>query len=365
MTQFTSRLMHVALTTILVSLVSTGAYAQIQGWEQGAEGEGISMKELIPKMSSEETYTERYTFSAEIDGGGEIYVDFTISNLGWGDGHGASTARVELPGTKTYDYAEKLDEGDWSYGKKAFALKIGKSSIKGVGRDTFEITHEGEVPFELTFKNTLPMWRPGVGQIKGDGKYFKLALISPRADVTGRVKIKGEWRTIKATNAGMGDYNATTFAPFDLAQRFSRFRVFNDDVFVAWRDIKLSSGYGGDSLTWIVVGYKDKIVFSDASARLKEGRVTSRAGGYRVPRTVQIDARNGEDRVRLVLKGERIKETDLLEDYGAAAKMVASAVSQPYQFTLPVEYQLQMTIQKATANVKGTGEFSMDYMKVK
>lgn len=349
---------------LLLALGST-AHAQIKGWEEGSRGEEISMRDLIPKLSSDEAYTERYTFSADIDGGGEIYIDFTISNLGWGDHHGASTARVEMPGMKNYEYAEKLDEGDWAYDKKGFALQIGKSSVKGVGKDKFVLRHKGRVPFEMTFENTLPMWKPGTGKISGADKYFRLALISPRANVSGRVKIDGQWRAFKGTNSGMGDYNATTFAPFDLAHRFSRFRAFNGDVFVAWRDIELAEDYGGKSLTWIVVGYKDKIVFADASARLKESRVTNRAGGYMVPRSIQIDARSGKDRVRLVMKGERIEEKDLLEGYGAPVKMVASAVSQPFQFTLPARYQLQMTIQGATATVAGESEFSMDYMNAK
>ncbi len=348
-----------------ILFLSAPASAQIQGWEEGPSGEEMSMKELIPKLSSEEAYTERYTFSAEIDGGGEIYIDFTISNLGWGDHHGATTARVELPGTKKYEYAEKLDEGDWAYDERSFALQIGKSSVKGVGDDTFAINHKGRVQFELTFENTLPMWRPGDGEVNGDGKYFRLGLISPRANVSGRVKIDGQWRSVKGTNSGMGDYNATTFAPFDLAHRFSRFRSFNGDIFVAWREIELAEEHGGKSLTWVVVGYKDKIIFSDASARLKEGRVTNRANGYMVPRSIQIDARSGEDRIRLVMKGERIKQKDLLEAYGAAVKMVVSAVSQPYQFTVPSEYQLQMTIKGATATVKGNSEYSMDYMEAK
>ena len=191
-----------------------------------------------------------------------------------------------------------------------------------------------------------------------------MALIAPRADLTGRVQIDGSWKDVRSTGKTSGDYNYTQFAPFDLAKRFSRFQDFNGDVFVAWRSIQLTKENGGKTLTWLVIGYKNKIIFSDANARIRESAIVKdRASGYPAPKAMQVDAASGDDRVKLVMHGKSFRSVDMLEDYNAAIKLFAKAMTKPVQLSFKGEYQLQMTIKGTTANVAGKEGYSMDYMK--
>ena len=321
------------------------------------------MKELIPKMSDKEAYTERYGFAVDLDDGGHIGVDFTISNLGWGNGHGASEVRVRLPGEKKYKFKKKVDEGEWSHDKGKFGLSIAGTQVEQKGSGSFRVRHNGAVKFDLTFTNNMPMWKPGSGRIKSDDGYYQFNLIAPRADVKGTVTIGGKTKKVSGKRAGYADHVATNVAPFDFATRFSRMRDYNGDIFIFWREITPTSDFGGDSVTFVMVGYKDKIVFSDADAKMKMGRVkVDPKTGYKVPLSIQINGRDGKDSIKLVIKGRRYRKTDLLERYGNAAKLVASAFTEPVQYKVKCTYQLQMNIGGAKAQVEGKSNFVIDQL---
>lgn len=354
------------LVMVVVGLFATAVPSlagATQGWEHGGSERTPTMQSLIPRLDSDESYSERYTFAADLDGGGRVKVEMTISNYGFGDHHGVSSVEVEVPGLTNYDFSKKVGSSDWSYAKDRFRLSIADTTVEGVGEDTFRLKHDGKVDLDLTFENRLPMWSPGRGKITSGGKYFTMDLISPRADVTGTVSAGGKTVDVRGSRSGFADHSATQFAPYSLAERFSRFHDFNDDVFVAWREIKLTEGRGGRSLTWIVVGYRDKIVFSDAGATIKIGDVKyDSETGYRVPKAIQIEAEDGPDRVKFVIRGDKLRRKDLLAEHGAVVKLFASAVTDPYQYALDGNYALEMTIDGTTATVRGNAEFSMDYL---
>lgn len=340
------------------------AQAQTAGWAQGKAKSAPSTKDLVPKMSSNMAYTERYGFAVDLDGGGHIGVDWTISNLGWGNHKGGADVRVNLPNHKNYKYSKDAAAGDWQYSKKEFAMNIANTSVHARGKNSFLVTHKGkDISFSLTFTNTTPMWQPGTGEIKVKDGYYKFNILAPRADVTGHVTIGGKKIAVKGTRSGYADHVATNIAPFDFAHRFARLRTYNDDVFIMWREIKLHPDYGGKSFTWLLVGYKDKIVFSDVDAKIRFAQLRKDPkSGYEFPMSIQIDGKSGKDSVKLVMSGSKFKRTDLLASYGAAAKMVASAVSNPYRYDVDCKYVLQMDIGGAKAQVSGSSHYTMDYI---
>lgn len=337
----------------LLLLTSATSFAQSWGGGSGRP----AMKDIIPEMSDNEAYSERYGFAADLDGGGHIGVDFTISNLGWGNGHGAVEVRVIDANKKTYKFSKKVDDDAWSYDKGKFLIDIAGTRVQQEGNESFRLTHKGATSFDIVFENRMPMWRPGRGKIKvGDG-YYEFNLIAPRADVKGTLNGK----PVVATRNGYADHVATNVEPYNFATRFMRLRNYNGDVFVIWREITLTQDAGGKSLTWVMVGYKDDIVFQDPNARMREGRIkVDPASNYRIPLSVQIDGKNGEDSVKLVMRGKTYKRTDLLDSYGDTVKLVASAFAKPVRYTIDCDYQLQMTIKGATANVSGETHYVVD-----
>lgn len=353
-----------ALAVGLLAALAQPADAGTRGWTEGSGGAQATFTDLVPSMSSDEAYTERYSFAVDLEGGGHVGVDLTISNLGWGDHNGAAAVRVKMPGESKYSQSKKVDRDDWSYSKKEFDLNIGDTRVRQKGSRDFELTHRGDgVRFDLVFENTTPMWRPGTGQIRTDAGYYKYTLVAPRANVTGTVTIGGKTHKVVSKGEGYGDHVATNVAPFDFAKRFSRFRTYEGDVFVMWREIELTEDLGGESFTWVVVGYKDKIVFSDADADIRFGRVKKDPKtGYSFPMAVQIDGKTGKDHIKLILQGKSFERTDLLESYGTAAKVVASTVSEPYRYDVKARFVLQMHIGGAAAQVNGNSHYVLDYV---
>lgn len=339
------------------------AAAQTVGWSSGGSHDP-TVSDLVPTMSSDESYTERYSFSTNLDNGGHIGLDLTISNLGWGDGHGASTVRIEWPGRTKYSFNKKVGEGKWTYSKSHLDIDIADTQITSADGEKIRLRHKSsKVEFDITFRNRISMWSPGSGQIKTDDGYHKFNLISPRADVSGEITFGDDTFEVKGSRSGYAEHVATNIAPYDLATRFSRFRDYDGDVFVMWREIKLDEDYGGESLTWVLVGYKDQIVFSDADADMRFARMRKDPkSGYRFPMAVQIDAKSGSDNVKIVMNGRRFKRKDLLKSYGSTVKSIASTVAKPYQFDVKCSYDVQMTVAGATAKVSGKGHYIMDYI---
>lgn len=356
------------LTTLALMLLATPALADgTRDWAASSKGVGqrATANELIPSFGKEEAYIQRYNFAARLDNGGRLAIDFTVSNMGWGDRNGAARVYLSTPELDApYRFSDKVDEKAWRSAKDRFMLDIAKTTVEAKDDRTFVITHKGDVELELTFENLMPMWKPGRGQLDVKDGYYRFHLISPRAKVTGRAKIKGKWVPLVSTNKGYGDHIDTNVAPYDFAQRFARSRHFNGDLFIIWREITLSKEYGGESVVWLMIGYKDKIIFSDPRAKLRIGQKRQDAKtGYTLPYAVQVDAQQGGDKVKLIMRGKRMKKTDLLKSYGNAVKLLASAVSAPFRYEFPCSYALQMEIKGARAQVRGQAHYTFDYVK--
>ena len=358
--------MFSSASVLLLALgVCASAWAQEETWAQGGGG-AISPKDFIPVKSSEEAYSERYTFSTDLDGGGWIGVYFTISNLGFGDGHGQAKVRIKQPGQKEYSFTEKVGEGSWTSRTDTLDLTIANVRLRAKDAKGYQLDFaypKDGTAFSLTFTNDLPMWRPGNGRIKVKDGYFKYGMIAPRASATGTLTRGGKTMKITSSGKGFADHTATNVAPFDFAKRFGRFRMQKGDVMITWREVTLAEEYGGKSLTWMMVGYKDKIVFSDASASMKTGKhVKDAKTDYTIPYAVQVDGKSKGDSVSFVMRASKMEREDLLESYGTAAKLVAGAVSKPFRYEFPSKYAIEMNIGGTKAKLSGTAPYSFDYI---
>ena len=354
------------ITTLALITGTAHAEPSVQAWKDGPKS-AVSARDFIPTPSNEEAYTERYTFSVDLDGGGWIGTYLTISNLGVGDKHAAARVRIQLPDRdKEFQYFQRVGHEACSSSSASLDLEVAAVRLATKGEKGFTIElddPDSGVKMELEFKNELARWKPGNGRVDVEDGYLAYGMLAPRASVKGRVFIDDKWHDVTSTRRAFGDHTATNLAPYVLGTRFSRFRVFDKDLTIAWREFKLGEKYGGRSITWMLVGYKNKIVFADASANLRTGRVSKDGQtGYNIPYAVQIDGKDGKDQVKMVLRGSRMKRTDLLESYGTFARVVAGAVSKPYRYDFPCDYTIQMNIGGATATVKGKGSYSFDFL---
>ena len=346
----------------VLMVMPTMAFAQAEGWGEGRRGQ-VSMNELIPRMSSGQAYTERYAFAVDLDCGTHVGMNFTISNLGLRNGYGASEVRVRFPDRANYHHGERVSRRNWSFQSDQFGLDIADVQVWADGADAFELRHQSDgIEVELRFEKKIPMWRPGNGEVRSGEDYYRFMLTAPRAEVTGRIKVDGEWREVRGTRSGYGDHVATNVAPYDLAKRFTRFRSENEDVFVMWREIELTEEYGGERVSFVVVAVGDRIVYEDTSPEIRFSEINhDGATGYGVPHQAEVISSNGVAQLRFGLRGSQVEKRDLLESYGRAARMVASRLSNPFQYNVNGDYQLEIT-GGASIRRSGVSHFTLDFV---
>ncbi|MFB6372111.1 MAG: hypothetical protein ABEN55_03125, partial [Bradymonadaceae bacterium] len=93
-------------------------------------------------------------------------------------------------------------------------------------------------------------------------------------------------------------------------------------------------------INWVMVGYKDQIVFSDPNAEVKFAKVRKDKVGYSIPYAVQINGKDGGDSIKLVLRAEDMNRKNLLENYGSFVQTFAKTVSKPYNYYFSCKYAL-------------------------
>lgn len=353
-----------AAATLLISAALVAeAEAQTQSWASGTASP-LSFQDLIPRMSSGSAYTERYSFSVDLDQGGHIGMNFTISNLGLRSGYGAAEVNVRWPGKEQYKYGERVSRRNWSYESDRFAMDIANTQVEASGEDTILLRHEGkEVKVELRFENRIPMWRPGTGEIRNGDDYYRFTLISPRADVTGRVYIDGQWHEVTGRRQGYADHVATNVAPYDLGKRFTRFRNYNDDLFVMWREIELTEQYGGEVVSWVVVGVGDEIIYQDASPEVQFGNLQrDQETSYNIPYAAQVNSSRGGAQLRFLLRGEDMRRRDLLQSYGRIARAVAGRFAKPFEYNISGDYALEVEVGGRVLRTTGSSHYTVDFV---
>lgn len=343
-------------------LVPGTLHADVLGFSDGTSSKPFTSKDLIPKLEKNQAYSERYTFSALLDDGGEIYLEMTISNFGWGDYSAATTTRVELAGESPYEHKETMKAEEWSYSPSRFQVTMGTSSAEAAREGVYRLKHRGDIEYDLEFRNILPAWRPGNGEVRVGDDYFRLGLIAPRASVTGRVKLGERWIDV-SSRQGMADWSVTTIAPFDLASEFGRFRALRGDTYVAWRNIKLAESHGGKDISWVVVGKGSRIIFADADATIQRSKMKrDRKSGYDVPYAVTVHGRSGEDRLTLELTASRYKVLDLLDSYGTLTRFLAARFTKPFQFNSFASWRLELSRNGDPETKTGRGPLGIDIL---
>lgn len=354
------------VATVIVAMVvsvagiAVATPAAAQAWKGD---QSPTMQDLVPDLASTEAYSERYSFKSGLKGGGSVKFNFTISNLGWGNGQAAVKVQVKSPNRENYKYKTELSRSEWSYNKDAFGLKMKETTVEAVGENHFKLRHDGDVKVEMELSSNTKMWSPG--ELRRGDQYFRLDFYALKADMEGRVNYDGSWQDIEGDKSGYGEHAATNIAPYNLAKRFSKSRVYDSDnqVYFIWREIKLTEEFGGQSVGFILAGYQQQIVLTDNNPTVKFGKVkTDKETGYRVPRAVQVEGKQGGDSIKLVMRGSDMKRDDLLDRYGAIARMVASSMTDPYNYYFDMEWGLTMDIKGTQATVRGDGGYVIDWV---
>ena len=294
----------------------------------------------------EEFYTEEYDLLAWNEAGDRVNLNIAVSNLGWGDMKAGVKAKVQRAGIGTTKGSARFDEDEWSHSAKPFRVVLGKNRLSGGPGKLRAVVDVGSVKLDLTFANLLPAWRPGNGRATYDDgqEYYDLTILAPRAKVTGTVTTKG--KSTKFEGQGYADHRSSNVAPNVAGRRWVRFRSFEGDWTIILQEFHFPKDLGGGRSPFLLVGYKDHIVFQSLRYKLKftdVGRDRNPDTPYKYPKAMKIAARSGGRRFEATVKGYDMVRSDLLSGLGRVERAVLSKIVRPVGYYFDADYEMKVS----------------------
>ena len=353
-----------ALATAL-AMVTLGAperEAWAGGSPKGYSGRfgKVTTKHYAVHPEGSEFYAEEWEIRAWTDAGESVSVNFVINNLGFGDNKLVVQASARPAGGKKTKAKKKYDDDDWSHSNSPFRIEAGGNTLSGGPGKLQAKVSVGGVKVDITIVNQLPAWRPANGRLNyGEpDEYYDFTYLAPRAKVSGTVVVGGKEFTLKDA-VGWADHRIVNVPPNVAGKRWLTWRSFDGDWTVLIQEVQFPSDVGGRKSRFLLVGYKDRIVFQSIRFKVKYGSLKNDAKsskGYKYPLGLRIEANSGDRTVVMTVKGKLSSRKDLLSSLGAAKALVSRFVA-PVGYYINGEYDLRVVLDGQTFTHHGKGAY--------
>ena len=353
------------LGAALCALVVMAAAPAARGGESATPYRGsfsaVGAKHYEVRPDEAEFYAEEWELRAWSEAGDSVSVNFVVNNLGFGDNKPVVQASARAAGGKKVTGQAKFDEGDWSHGSKPFRLSAGGSSLSGGPGEVRVKIALKDVRMDLTFENQLPPWRPAGGRLQygSADRYYDVTYLAPRAKVRGVVTAGGRSFTLRDAT-GWVDHRNVNVPPQVAGKRWLTWRSFEGDWTLLVQDVTFPRDMGGRKARYLLVGYKDRIVFQAVRFKVKYGdlRADPKSDkGYKYPLALRIEADAGDRSVVLTVRGKLRARRDLLGSLGAAKALVGRFVA-PVGYYLDGDYDLRVRLSDGQAFThSGEGDY--------
>ncbi len=170
---------------------------------------------------------------------------------------------------------------------------------------------EGDMEFDLTFTNTVPGWKPGVGQANyNEREFFAWVVPAPRARVSGTVRFGDT--VLEARGIGYHDHNWGVGDMKRIIDYWYWGRVYTEDLTLLYACVMAREGY--DLVTRpLMLARGDTVVLSSGEMELETGeRVFNAVANRDYPSWLRITIGDEVD-LRLDVR-EAIDAHDFLAD---------------------------------------------------
>lgn len=344
-----------ALAAMVLIVASLGAQVVIvdPAWAGGgAKGYGgrfgdVGAKHYAVQSDSSEFYAQEWELRAWNAAGDSVNVNFVVNNLGFGDNKLVVSAKAKAKGGKSVKGNKKFSSGDWKSSKAPFRIEAGGSSLTGgPGKLTAKVD-VGGVSVDITLVNVLPAWRPANGRITygSASEFYDLTYLAPRAKVSGTVTAGGKRFTLKDAT-GFADHRIVNVPPQTAGRRWLTWRSFEGDWTVLAQEVTFPAKLGGRKARFLLVGYKDRIVFQSVRPTVKYGSLQpdpKGKAGYQYPEAFKIEGKVGDRTASITVQGKLRTRRDLLGSAGAAKAIIGQFVA-PIGYYLDGAYDLQVSL---------------------
>lgn len=230
-------------------------------------------------------YFEWWYFDAQFDDGHRCVLELQTPNLVniFAD-ECALLFNVYTPDDKEHNNIVPFSSSMWSASAETCDVAIGDNTIKGYYPEyRVKFSHEN-LACDLTFKNLLPGWTRGNGEIMfGQEKKHNLfgwVVAQPRAKVTGTISVDGV--THEVSGLGYHDHNwGSGFLP-SYVSHWIWGRLTNERFTMIFADITTTRKCGGVRVPLVFLALDDRIILESARAECRASDYVSDREGFQV-----------------------------------------------------------------------------------
>lgn len=327
----------------------------------------VSDKDMLPAMLDGEHYSDKYTIEGYFKGGGDIYVSLLIKNFGMGDGKLTFKSRLTLAdGTSLRGGGNEKARDKWSFATSPFSLEADGQKITGKPRE-FVVSGAGEgYTFEITFKASVPPWRPGSGRITfgSNDIVWDTTLLQPKSAISGWIEVNGERKEI----GGYG-YAVHTYAnvpPHEHAKRWVDFRAISGSTVVYYKEFTAPEKLGGATYPYLLVAQKGKVVFESLTAKVTYGdwqTDNKHENKYRVPEKLLITDEKDGKKLKLAIAAGKLKgREDVIEGLSAIEGAIVSKLAKPVNYRYGGKFEVSIETPEGEVTGSGSGTLEVNHL---
>lgn len=295
-----------------------------------------------PLNKGRENYSEAYSFVFTLEGGYGAYIQFLISNLGFGDKKGAVKANFDIPEGRHLSSKIEYDEDEWGYFRNKFYVKMGNNSIEGDLKKVVVKVKNDKFEGEFIFKNIAEPWRPGNGRVFYGSKddYYDFKIMTPVAKIDGKVKISGETTIREVHGYGYSDHIHTNVAMHEQAKRWVKVRAINPHNTFILTEFHSPSKFGEKKAHFFVIYKNGKLFYETLDFELipKKFNLDS-ASSYNVPLLFEIKKEKIHGAIKVVKATGR---EDYLEELNPILRAIVGKFAKPVMFYFDAKYAIEI-----------------------
>ena len=354
-----------ACLLLLVVAFSTDAAMAGEDVKKFGPEKPVTPKDFGIHLKDVEGYTEQWNHEVWMQDGSFIGTDFVVSNLGIGDHKGAVRVTwIDSDKVKTV-CKKKYDDDEWSASKSEYLLKFGKNRAKGDLKGIDLEIQCKQISMQLRFVNQTPPLKPGGGLLRfGDDGVYSIVFSSPRAQVTGKITVKG--KTLQIAGVGHATHSYVTMYPHKQVHRWFRFTRLEKDISIIMAEMESVKNYYYAKNGWVLLADSNGRIASTVRVNfVYDGFIKDTRTGeqYVIPRRVRITAVDGSTQVSGVLIMKKIRSAhDPTEDLDAISRVVVRRFTKPREYKIDCTYEFRIKTGKEERRVKGEGTYKFVFV---
>jgi len=262
--------------------------------------------------------SEHWEFTVRFDSGHLLFIEFVVTNIGFGDRNAAVFGHIVPPGGKPQRISNGRMEGYWTLSPDRLRMEVG-TSLLDVHPPAYKIqVNKRSVRLDLQVRPEVqPLWAQALAP-----PGYALDLLAVAAPIEGTLWLKGMAEPIQVKGVVAATHSWTNTAGSTLVLRRVEFFSLNVDAPVYGLDLTAPDG---THRRWIVAKPPDHTVYQSEHFELSfTGELQGpREQGYAVPQVLQLKNDEIEGQIRLE---SRVLQADPFVDLPRPFRYLVSLV---------------------------------------